>query len=101
VVVVRVEPDAAFAEDVFGALDVVSPAFKDSHRYNRAFLCPAHVFPVHWWARMQDHPVFQAGHNFPRGNYVHQHWVGGDYPAESFRISVFYFLLDVYRVDSN
>jgi len=50
---------------------------------------------------MQDHPVFQAGHNFPRGNYVHQNWVGGDYPAESFRISVFYFLLDVYRVDSN
>jgi hypothetical protein len=96
-VVVRVEPDAAFAEQFFGACDVISPAFKYRHGYDRAFLRPAHMLPIHRWARVQNHSVVQAGDNISCRNYVHKDRVSGDYPVERLKVGGLYFLLYIDR----
>jgi hypothetical protein len=97
-VVVWVELDAAISKQFFGALDVISPAFKYRHGYDRAFLRPTHMLPVHRWARMKDHSVVQAGNNFSCRNYIHKDRVSGDYPVERLSVGSLYFFLDIDRV---
>jgi hypothetical protein len=44
---------------------------------------------------VQDHPIFQSGHNLSSRDDVHQYRVGGDDLAESFGVSGLYLFLDI------